>query len=67
MKLFHGGAEIRLTKADLEILLIQALNQNLFILVAGRQQIKQCTIHPANKYVLRVTVEPEKEENKCQN
>lgn len=56
MKLFNDGAEIRLTKEDLSLLLQEALNVRFFALSTGSQKVINLTLHPNNKYVARVTI-----------
>jgi hypothetical protein len=57
MKLFKNGAELRLTQGDLEALLEEVMNSKFFILSSGMQKIVSLSLHPGNKYVVRVTFE----------
>lgn len=63
MILFKDGAEIRLTREDIIILLEQALNQNIANLTASHRYIKKLTLHPDNKYKARLTISTTKEES----
>lgn len=58
MKAFNGGAEIRLTKEDLEAALEYVLNQRLLGVNIDKHQVNSVTLHPSNKYVARLDISP---------
>lgn len=58
MKAFKGGAEIRLTKEDLEKALEYVLNDRLLGISMAEHQVDSVTLHPANKYVARLEISP---------
>lgn len=60
MKQFKDGAEIRLSRDDLKDLLTDALNSKLFGICMDKHRVSELTLHPNNKYVIRITLRPEK-------
>ncbi len=59
MRSFKNGAQIALQRDDLMALLTDALNEKLFSLYMDKHKITEMTLHPKNKYVIRLTVQDE--------
>ena len=55
IKLFDGGSEVRLTHDAVKKLIQHAFNDGFF---DGEYEVTALTMHPGNKYVIRMTVQP---------
>jgi len=59
MRSFKEGMEIRLQKNDLMELLTDSINDKLFSpLNMDKHNVTEVSLHPANKYVLRLVIKP---------
>lgn len=63
MKAFKNDVEIRLEKDDLIQLLEDALSRSIFSLSFNCGEVASISLHPANKYVARITLA--KPQTKC--
>ena len=60
MRVFKGSTEIRITKEDLIAMLACTLNTKIFQLYEDQYRtIESVTLHPENKYVVRITLNPD--------
>ena len=58
MRKFNGGAEMRLTHADLQEIVNEWLNDRIFNVGMDKHDVEYLTLHPNNKYVVRLKVTP---------
>lgn len=63
MKLFKGGAEIRVDQVDLMELIEQAINENIRSSCKDHRYVTNLTLHPRNKYAARITISTDKPDN----
>ncbi len=60
MRGFNGGAQIGLTKEDFAKLLEYAFNSQILGATMDKHVVKNVTLHPKNKYVVKIEIEQKK-------
>ncbi len=58
MRKFKGGAEIRVTREDLQVMLEHVLKDRILGFMIDEHVVTDISVHPNNKYILHLTIKP---------